>query len=127
MEDERIRILKMVEEKKITPENAAKLIEAMGLKSGPDQMVGSKSKGKMKFFKIRVYEGNLEKPKVNIAIPMGLVKLAWKFLPADAKLALNEQQIDLNDILAAIDDQTQGKILEVDDAEDKQRVEIVIE
>ena len=129
MSDEKARILKMVEEGKISSEEAVKLLEAMDKTVEPVASVVPVKKGKkfMRFLKIRVYEGNLDKPKVNVAVPMGLIKLAMKFVPEDAKAQINDHDIDLEEIIKAVDENTEGKLLEVDDAEDKTRVEIFIE
>lgn len=129
MSQEKARILKMVEEGKISSEEAVKLLEA--LEVVPEEPVGmvpsAKPRRFMRFLKLRVYEGNLEKPKVNISVPVGLLKLAMKFIPEDARAQINDKDIDLDEILQAVDENTQGKLLEVDDADDKTRVEIFIE
>ena len=127
MENEKIRILKMVEDGKLTAEEAMKLIESMGktdLVKVPDH---SKRGSGPRFLKIRVYEDGTKKPKVNIAIPLGLAKIVTKFLPGSAKMELNNRKIDLEDLISTITDATEGKILEIHDEEDNEHVEIVIE
>jgi len=131
MSEEKTRILKMVEEGKISSEEAVKLLEALEIRE-PEQkgllQLGKKSPRKLiRFLKIRIYEGNFDKPKVNIAVPLGLLKLATKFMPEDAKAQINDHNIDLDEILRAVDENTQGKLLEVEDNEDMSRVEIFIE
>ncbi|MBN1295179.1 hypothetical protein JXA80_00270 [bacterium] len=131
MGDEKVRILKMVEEGKLSPEEAVKLLEVLEVRSASSVpamvMPDPKPRRWMRFLKIRVYEGDFSKPKVNIAVPLGLLKLATKFMPEDAKAQINEHNIDLDEILRAVDENTQGKLLEVEDDEDKTRVEIFIE
>lgn len=129
MGDEKIRILKMVEEGKISSEEAVKLLETLSEPEvGGTLAVPEKKPRKfMRFLKIRVFEGDLSKPKVNIAVPLGLLKLATKFMPEDAKAQINEHNIDLDEILRVVDENTQGKLVEVQDDEDQSRVEIFIE
>ncbi|MCD4655320.1 hypothetical protein K8T06_15475 [bacterium] len=129
MSNEKARILKMVEEGKISSEEAVKLLEALEVKEPESRSleVAKKPRGFMRCLKIRVFDGNLDKPKVNVAVPIGLLKLATKFMPEDAKAQINEHNIDLEEILRAVDENTQGKLLEVEDLEDKTRVEIFIE
>ncbi|HPQ40259.1 MAG TPA: hypothetical protein PLV45_07775 [bacterium] len=129
MADEKVRILKMVEEGKISSEEAVKLLEALEdrVESRALVMPEKKPRKFMRFLKIRVFEGDFNKPKVNIAVPLGLLKLATKFMPEDAKAQINEHNIDLDEILRAVDENTQGKLVEVQDDEDKTRVEIFIE
>jgi hypothetical protein len=63
------------------------------------------------------------KPKVNFSLPMGLVsvglKLGAQFVPELADVE--------DEIMAATEEGTLGKILEVEDPEDGERVEIFIE
>ena len=81
----------------------------------------------MRFLKIRVFEGDLTKPKVRVAVPIALLKLAMKFIPEDALAEINGRSIDLDEILRAVDENTEGKLLEVNDEAEKTRVEIYVE
>ncbi len=117
----------MVEDGKLSAEEAAKLISAVGAGDGSGPSAVVKAKPGMRFLKIRVFESDRTKPKVNISIPMGLVKVVSKFIPKSARMELNEKNINLEEILASIDEVSEGKILEVHDEEDNEHVEIVIE
>lgn len=126
--EQKVRILKMVEEGKISSEEAVKLLEAMGEESERAAVLPlSKPKKFMRFLKIRIYEGDLQKPKVRVALPIALLKLATKFIPEDAKAEINGRNIDLDEILRAVDENTQGKLVEIEDDEDKTRIEIFID
>jgi hypothetical protein len=126
MENESLRILKLVESGKISADEAEKLLAAISKSSDKPDLVKAKT-GKLKWLKIRVYQGDAAKPKVNISLPLSLVKVVTKILPKSAKIQLDEKNINLEEILAAIDENTGGKILEVHDEEDNEHVEIVIE
>ncbi|MBN1879356.1 hypothetical protein JW823_04520 [bacterium] len=127
--EQKVRILKMVEEGKITSEEAVKLLEAMDetLDRQPSPSQVLKPKKFMRFLKIRIFEGDLDKPKVRVALPIALLKLATKFIPEDAKAEINGRNIDLDEILRAVDENTEGKLLEVHDDEEKTRIEIFID
>ncbi len=118
MEEEKIRILKMIEEGKLNAEEGARLLETVG---EPSKEV----KGKKRFLKIRVYEGNLEKPKVNVNIPLGLIKLATRFVPESARAKFREKEIDLDEIVQQIEAGAEGRIVDVE--EEGERVEIFLE
>jgi DUF4097 and DUF4098 domain-containing protein YvlB len=91
MEDKR-RILDMLAEKKITSEEALKLISALNEKKNE---VGKPSR----FFKITVHEDGKPKPKVKISIPIMLMKLGTKFIPKESMNAqINGSNIDLSSI-----------------------------
>ena len=87
MNDEYMRILKMIEEGKVTAEEGAELMKAIG---GGDaegdekveaQLSGVKSSLKGKKLRIKVTDTETGKDKVNIRIPLKLAKLAEKPKP----------------------------------------------
>ncbi len=117
MEEEKMRILKMIEEGKISAEEGAKLLQTI---EEP-----AKKEGEKRFLRIRVYEGNSEKPKVNVNIPFGLIKLATHFVPESARAKMKEKEIDLDQIVQMIDTGAEGKLVDVE--EEGERVEIFLE
>ena len=118
MSEERLKILKMLEEKKITSEQAAKLLDALGVTT---------STGEGKFLKVKVWDMNREKLKVNVTVPLKLVKWGMKFVPEKAQLKMREQNIDMESITEAIDKDLTGRIAEVDDEDKNQHIEVYIE
>ena len=121
--EERMRILKMIEEGKITPEEGARLLSALGdkKKASPAQSPGMTS---ARWFRVRVTDSETGRSKVNVNIPMGLVnvgvKMGARFIPEDA-------DVDIEELLEQIRSGAHGKILEVSNEEDGERVEIFIE
>ena len=127
MNEEQNRILKLLENGKITSEQAAKLLQALNGAANTRPGAG----GPTKFLKIRVYEGDLNKPKVRVNVPISLVKIATKFIPQDkGTITINDQTInikdlDIDELIASLKEGEAGKIVEVED--DNERVEIFIE
>ena len=94
--DEKLRILKMVEDGTITAEQAAELMAALGAAPGDDVLRGSYDK---KMFRILV--DGLSGDKVKIQFPVGAVK---KILKVTGKLPIPEkdlQGIDLSEMMDA--------------------------
>lgn len=122
MNEEKLRILKLLEEKKISSAEAMELLEALG-KASPD--AGGEKKGRL--LRIRVYEGGSSEPKVNVNVPLGWAKFMAPFIEGKikAKLADKGYDVDLAKIQEAIDNQEPMKIVDVQDGADK--VEIFIE
>jgi hypothetical protein len=125
--DERMQILKMVENKQITVEDGAKLLaalEAKGNSGGPTVPPPSPST-QGRWFRVRVTDLKTGRRKVNVNIPLGLVdvglKMGAKFAPAGL------EGLDMNQILAAIKTGGEGKIVDVEDEEDGEHVEIFVE
>jgi len=106
MEEERKRILEMLEQGKINAEEAARLLSALG-ESGPGRP-GTGARGR--YLKIYVEDPD-EDTKVNIRVPVSLIKVATKFIPSDAKATINNMEIDLEELLSAIDTETEGEIM----------------
>lgn len=121
--EETRRILKMVEEGTITAEDAAKLLDALEASEG--EAKAEAPARKPRWLRVRVYEGGKERPSVNVNIPISLIglvqKLGGRFLPDDAMGSFKQ----LLDEIAA--NPEAGKIVEIADHEDGDRVEIVVE
>ncbi len=122
MNEEKMRILKMLEEKKISSAEAMELLEALG-KSSPD----AAGRGKGRTLRIRVYENGSAEAKVNVNVPLGWAKFMAPFIEGKikAKLADKGYNVDLGKLQDAIDNQEPMKIVDVQDGGDK--VEIFIE
>ncbi len=124
-QEERLRILQMVAEGKVKPEEAATLLEALGegSEAAATPEVGGGVAGQGHWLRIRVEEKGAQ--KVNIRLPWRMVdiglKIARRFVP-DADMG--EISGALNEALTA---GLPGKIIEVHDEEDDEHVEIWIE
>ncbi|GAB4272314.1 MAG: hypothetical protein Kow0080_18590 [Candidatus Promineifilaceae bacterium] len=121
--EERMQILKMIEEGKITAAEGAELLRALDKnKTGqePEPLRGSSNP---RWFRVRVTDLASGRNKVNVNIPIGLVhvgiKMGARFVPELGEEAEYQQVIE------AIRSGKQGKIIEVED--DGERVEIFVE
>ncbi len=125
--EERMQILKMVENKQITAEDAAKLLAALEDRDRKnDTPVPPPSPSTQgRWFHVRVTDLKTGKRKVNVNIPLGLVdvglKMGAKFAPAGL------EGLDMNQIMAAVKSGGEGKIVDVEDEEDSEHVEIFVE
>lgn len=125
MNEETMRILKMLEEGKINAEKAKELIDAIqGNKIAEPAVIPSDNLNKM--LKIRVNSKTGD--NVNINIPVKLVKVlgtAIKRLP-NVEGVDGLEDIDIQAILQAVADGLDGKIVDIN-TEDGDIVEIVVE
>lgn len=128
MKEEMRKILKMVEEKKITAEEAERLINAIEPENGGvAQGYSSAGDGNEKFLRIKVVENGAN--KVNVNIPLSLVEAGLKlgtqiggqFEPKLEAL----RSIDFNEIIQAIKNGAQGKLVEIEDEDDY--ISVVVE
>jgi len=120
--DEKLQILKMIEEGKITSQEGIDLLEAL-----EDTQEKNIENIKAKWVKIRVYDAE-ENTKVNVNLPISLIdagiKLANKISPDLKVSGISEE--DLKGIIEAIKNGAEGKIVDVE-SENGQRVEITVE
>ena len=124
MKEETMRILKMVEEKKISAEEASKLLEALERSTGKEETSEEKSGKKLR---IKVFEGDLSKPKVNVNIPLTIIKFIGNLVPDRVITKLDEHKVSFDQILEMVEKGEVGKIVEIEDKEENERVEIYIE
>jgi hypothetical protein len=126
LKEERMQILKMLEEGKISVEEAANLLSALETGAEKEQVnvrPGVPGK-KARWLRIRVTEGTNGRQKVNINLPIGMASAAIK---VGAKFVPEMRDVDVNEIVEAIQSEAQGKIIEVHDEEDGEHVEVFVE
>ncbi|CEO06992.1 Uncharacterised protein [[Clostridium] sordellii] len=134
MEDKK-RVLKMIEEGKISAEEGLKLLEALESNPGDKVKVNKqpivdeneflkidKNSSKEKMIYIRVISSNGERVKVNI--PIGFFKvLGSNSIMGSANL--DKYDIDINSIIDAVENGFEGRLVEVNsDDGDKVIIEI---
>ena len=118
--EERAQILQMISEGKISAEEGSRLLKAIASQDRP----GRTSEAlRDRWLRVRVFNTVTGKPKVNFSLPIGLVsvglKLGAQFVPELADIE--------DELMTAAGEGTQGKILEVEDPDDDERVEVFIE
>jgi hypothetical protein len=126
MDEERLQILGMVEEGKVTPEEGARLMEALAKRE--TQVVQSGTGGAARALRVRVSEGEAEQTKVNVTVPLSLARLALRFIPRTAIEALEDEGIsadDLGELIASVE--KAGPMRIVDVQADNAKVEVFVE
>jgi hypothetical protein len=122
--EERMQILNMVAEGKITAEDGAKLLGALEPERKKEPSLSSESPSAPRWFRVRVTDLETGKNKVNVNLPMSLVEVGTRM---GARFAPELEDMDFNDIVQQVKSGAQGKIIEVEDLEGGERVEIYVE
>ena len=124
--DERMLILRMIEDGKISAEEGAKLLTSLGQEPvrKPQAVVPHKKPGGAQWFKVRVSDSQTGKMKALVNLPIGLMD--WG-LRVGAQFAPEMEGLDLNELSEILQSGADGKIVEVIDEEDGEHVEIYIE
>jgi hypothetical protein len=121
--EERMEILKMVQGGQITAEEGAGLLDALQEREEPQpdpEPVGRTKQPRR--LRVRVSDLATGRNKVNIDLPWNLINVGMHM---GARFA--PEEIDLEEMMRALQAGTEGKIVDVEDAEDGERVEIFVE
>lgn len=124
--EERMRILKMIQEGVISAEDGIRLLDSI------DQSVKKESTsqrmedpGKLaRFFRVRVTDTNTGKARVNVRLPVSVLSAGMKM---GARFSTEIQGLDPNDLMQFIREGTIGKIVDVFDEKDGEHVEVFLE
>lgn len=120
-------ILKMLQEGKISAEEAAKLLESVDAGVNKSEKTAESvdfRKGQGKYFRVMITDTDTGKSRVNLRIPLSVLGIGVKF---GAQFAPQIGGIEQEQIMDAINSGQVGKILDVFDNEDGEHVEIFIE
>lgn len=139
MTDDKMKILEMIQSGKITAPEGLELLKAL---DDADPKSGGPVSSGGRFLRIRVSSGQ-KNTRVNVNIPLSLLKVATKFadiglkfIPADARQEMQKKGIDLSDInfdeLVQLIDQglVDGKLVDIDTEDEysgRTKVEVYVE
>ena len=123
--DERMKVLQMLEEGKVSPEEAAALLRALTGRQQPAPQRAERVWDEGRLFRVQVTDLHTGKAKVNVTLPTKLIgmglRIAERFAPDEM------EGVDVKELEAMLASGAVGKILEVEDEEDGERVEIYVE
>ena len=119
--DERIRILRLVESGNVTAEEAARLLDSLQVKQ---EHTDERKHNRNRIVRVRVTNLANNRQKANVTVPVSLIdvglRLATRLVPQIRGSALE-------DLLHAIENGTTGRLLDLQDLEEGERIEIYAE
>ena len=121
---ERMKILKMISDGKITAEEGSRLISALSQKSEKEIKFAKRSLSNQ-MLRVRVTDMSTGKAKVNVNLPMKLVDAGLNIAAQFTPEMENAQMMEA--VKEALAENMSGKIVDVIDEEDREHVEIFIE
>lgn len=142
MSNERMKILEMIQEGKITAAEGMELLKAIEETEPVSHTDGSAYTGR--FLRVRV--AGDKAPKVNVNVPLGLIKSASKlitwgvnfgtsFIPEETRSGMDKKgidlsQMDIEEFIQALDQNSGGKLVDVDVDDEKEgriKVEVFVD
>lgn len=132
--EERMRILMMIQEGKITAEEGARLIEALDVISEKpkstrqpgniDAVAGSGTARKPRFLHVVVSDSDTGKTRVNVRLPVSLISSGMRL---GAKFAPEIEGLDEETLNTWLNSGEVGQIVDVFDEEDGEHVQVFLE
>jgi hypothetical protein len=123
--EERMRILKMIDEGKISAEEGAKLLSALNEnRRGPNAPMAPRAPGAARWLRVRVTDVATGRSKATVQIPLALIESGMKI---GAHFAPEVEGVDMPTIMEALRSGMTGKIVDVVDGKDGEHVEIFVE
>ena len=122
--EERMKILKMIEEGKLSAEEGTKLLSALSERRMPAPPRPPGSSGAPRWLRIRVTDVRTGRSKASVQIPLALVDAGMKI---GAHFAPEVEGVDMSNVMEALRSGVTGKIIDVTDDEDGEHVEIYVE
>ena len=117
--DERNRVLYMVESGKVTAAQAAQLLDTLDVERSR-----SREQSRNRTARVRVTNLATNRQKVNVTIPVSLIQVGLRL---GTRLVPQVSGSALEDLLRAIESGATGRILDLQDLEEGERVEIFAE
>lgn len=131
-----MKILTMVQEGKITPEDAAQLLDAINsappaaprrpvppAAPSPEEDLPSLGR-KPRWLRVRVTDTDSGRPRVNVRLPISMVSVGLKM---GSKFAPQVEGLDAGELMSIIESGELGQIVDVYDEEDGEHVEVFLE
>jgi len=122
--EERMKILKMIEEGKLSAEEGTKLLSALNGPRTPTPPRPPGMPGAPRWLRIRVTDVRTGRSKASVQIPLALVDAGMKI---GAHFAPEVEGVDMTNVMEALRSGVTGKLIDVIDDEDGEHVEIYVE
>jgi hypothetical protein len=122
--EERMKILKMLQEGKINADEAASLLASLdqGDTTLKGEVVSKNLNGR--WFRVRVTDKKNDKVKVNVRLPLSLVGVGLRL---GKKYSPEMEDLDVEEIFQAIQAGEMGQIVDVEDEEAGDHVQVFVE
>jgi hypothetical protein len=117
---ERLQILRILEQGKISAKEAAELLAAVDRPRAEEEAAAVRGR----WMRVRVTDIRTGKVKVNVRVPMGLLDVGLRM---GARFMPKTSSVDPQELLGAIRSGQTGKIVDLEDQEDGEHVEIYID
>ncbi len=129
--EERIKVLRLVQEGKLTAEEGLKLLEALSevkpksaARPAASEPAPTQPGQGARWFRVRVTDTNTGRVRVNIRLPVSVVTAGFKL---GARFSPEVEGLDMQVLMDSIRQGETGQIVDVFDEKDGEHVEVFLE
>ena len=127
--EERMRILMMIQEGKISASEGAQLIEALDELKAPSPPASPAASGysvgkKPHYLRVLITDSDSGKTRVNVRLPVSLINSGLRM---GARFAPEIEGLDMEDLNAWLNSGEFGQIVDIFDEEDGEHIEVFLE
>jgi len=128
--EERMRILMMIQEGKISAAEGARLIEALeeisepSPPSSPSSPSGTSSGKKPRYLRVLITDTDSGKARVNVSLPVSLINSGMRM---GARFAPEIEGLNMEDLNAWMNSGEIGQIVDIFDEDDGEHIEVFLE
>ncbi len=119
--EERLKILKMIEEAKISADEGARLLAAL---AKAERKRAASSPGEGRWLRVRVTDIDSGKTAVNVNLPISLVNVGLRM---GARFVPEMEGVSMDELEESIRRGVTGKVIDIVDEQERQRVEVYVE
>ena len=123
--EERMKILTMIQDGTISAEEGMRLLETI---EEPQKRTASQNRpttaGSSRFVRIQVTDTDSGKTRVNVRLPISVVSAGLKM---GARFSPEVEGLDMSELMGYIRTGETGKVIDIFDDEDGERVEVYVE
>ena len=123
--EERMKILKGIQEGRVSPEQGAKMLSTMsGARHGLTAQAPARGAGTGRWLRIKVTDTATGGSKASVQIPLGLIDAGMKI---GARFAPEVEGAGMSRVMEAVRAGTIGKIIDITNEAEGEHVEIFVE
>ncbi len=117
---ERLKVLQMIRDGKITAEEGVRLLEALG----EVRRTAAPSTAQARWLRVRVTDTNTGKVRVNVRLPVNVLNAGVKM---GARFSPEVEGVDMNQMMEMVRAGVTGQVVDVFDDKDGEHVEVFLE
>lgn len=125
--EERLKILTLIQEGKITPQEGIRLLESLDVDKALKETAPAappRPGGGPRWLRVRVTDTNSGKVRVNIRLPINVIHAGIKM---GARFAPEVEGLDTSQLMDWINSGVTGQVVDVFDDQDGEHVEVYLE